>query len=259
MQLCSTRRKHSLFGSCFLFKWVLFDLPPAPCLCAVQPEVVRRRTDGPCTTSTTGTTTTTTTPSAHLCSLEAGRGVVSGVSASQVGCESVCVFGGVGGRWACWMREESFWADNLLIDGLGWVGRGSPRRGVCGWRLPSTCPPAARSILSSSVVRGVAASAVQPSTHSSRRQRSYARWTKNKKNLSACVRACTPDYRGLTAGFTRESSLSVLCLCVTVTLPQWSGSFLPLQHSTVFLHSCLLCFSMGEFFSLSFSFLFLNV
>lgn len=38
----------------------------------------------------------------------------------------------------------------------------------------------------------------------------------------------------LTAEFTRESSLSVLCLCVRVTLPQWSGSFLPLQHFKLF-------------------------
>lgn len=95
---------------------------------------------------------------------------------------------------------EGFLEPNPLIDGLSWVGQRLLKGGVCGWRLPSAVyliDPR------SAVVRGVLLTCIRtPSTV-----------------LCGCVCVCV--YEG--------SSLSVLCLCVRMTLPQWSGSLLPLH------------------------------
>lgn len=52
--------------------------------------------------------------------------------------------------------------------------------------------------------------------------------------IALTVYWCLPDCWSLIAEFMRGSSLPVLCLCVRVTLPQWSGSFLLLQSSKMF-------------------------
>lgn len=95
---------------------------------------------------------------------------------------------------------EGFLEPNPLIDGLSWVGQRLLKGGVCGWRLPSAvCLIDPRS----AVVRGVLQACIRtPSTV-----------------LWLCVCVCV--YEG--------SSLSVHCLCVRMTLPQWSGSLLPLH------------------------------
>lgn len=126
-----------LFGSWLCQMSPVWFIPL--CLSVVQWDVAWYLPHPP---STTTTTTRTSTPSAHLCSLETGRQRGrQGVSGPDR-LRDVCVFG-VGGREVSLLDEgRGFLEPNLLIDGLGWVGQGSLRGGVCGWRLPSAvCRP----------------------------------------------------------------------------------------------------------------------
>lgn len=177
---------------------------------------------------------TITTPSTHLCSLEMGHGVVSSVSEPDL-LWYVCVFG-VGGRREVRLLDEGseFLEPNPLIDGLNWVGQGLLKGGVCGWRLPSTVCRLIDPVLGGPTIN-TGRYTLHPPLHETV-------FISMFKNLCVCVCVCVPDYWSLTAEFTRGSSLSVLCLCVRVTLPQWSGSFLPLQHSKMFFsHFFILC------------------
>lgn len=163
------------------------------------------------------------TLSSHLCTLE----MVCSVS------KQACVSG--------WERRWWFLASNALIDGIIWVGRCLLMGG--GWRLPPLIDPCLV------VARGAPLLIKWTQIHP---QIKYPPWLFMKKPDICIYRSgiecvlpfagvCVPDGWGLSAEFTRGSSLSVLCLCVRVTLPQWSGSFLLFQCSEmyVFLLPCL--------------------
>lgn len=108
-------------------------------------------------------------------------------------------------RWGCWMRVESFW--NLihwLMDWIGWADAHWKEECVGDVCLQLS---AAWSILTGGGQRSPA---------------NMHRYT--IQNFSVFMSVLKRH-----ACFYEGSSLPVHCLCVRVTLPQWSGSFLVLH------------------------------
>lgn len=77
-----------------------------------------------------------TTSSVHLCSF--GNGLERGQQCKQARSVVICLCVW-GGRKVVGLGEKVFLASHPLIDGVNWVGQGSVKGGVCGWRLPFNC------------------------------------------------------------------------------------------------------------------------